>query len=201
MKHVFVETNFLIEVARPNPGRDAQQLLARATSSAPDVRLYLPWVSAAEARRTMERIVREDLGFDEPMMKFGVRAFQQGSITAAEKQVLDRVAVQARRARSSALTSLSQSLDAVVRVTEVIEPSRAVVQRTLGLYPVKALPPFDEMVLGAVLTRAAELHHAGASPLFFCNLNKKDFDSQNRPELAAEYSACGLTFLASFVIP
>jgi len=37
--------------------------------------------------------------------------------------------------------------------------------------------------------------------LFFCSLNKKDFDPQNRPTLDAEYSACGLTYLTTFQVP
>jgi hypothetical protein len=37
--------------------------------------------------------------------------------------------------------------------------------------------------------------------LFFCNLNKKDFDPTNRPTLELEYTACGLKYLATFHVP
>ena len=41
--HVFVETNWLIEVARPIPAPEAQRLLER--SRAGDLQLHVPWVS------------------------------------------------------------------------------------------------------------------------------------------------------------
>jgi hypothetical protein len=73
---------------------------------------------------------------------------------------------------------------------------------------VKNLPPFDEMALGAVVAKAAELHRSGERELFFCNLNKSDFSPYDRggmaitrPNLEAEYARCGLTYLASFDVP
>ncbi|MGD0679700.1 MAG: hypothetical protein ABSC94_30300 [Polyangiaceae bacterium] len=58
MKHVFVETNFLVSLLRPFPAQDALDLFARN-----DLRLYIPWCSQAEARRTLTEIIKADLGF------------------------------------------------------------------------------------------------------------------------------------------
>jgi hypothetical protein len=181
VKHVFVETNFLIELVRPFPGRDATNLFARrvAAGGAADVRFYVPWVSVVEAKRTLDRIIREDLGFEDAMRRFSVKQFLSHVIAAGDKQFLDTFAGSVSAARTRALTSIRQTVDGVVADMEIIEPTRDVVQKTLAIYPIKSLPPFDEMALGAVLTKAAGLHQVGTPGLFFCNLNKKDFDPQN----------------------
>jgi predicted nucleic acid-binding protein len=72
MKHVFVETNFLIELLRPFPSKDAERLFA--CNDGVNLRLYIPWCSQSEAWRTLkDRIINEDLGFTTAMMKFAVR--------------------------------------------------------------------------------------------------------------------------------
>lgn len=203
MKHVFIETNFLIELVRPLPGRDATRLFARrvAAGGTADVSLYVPWVSVVEAKRTLARIIQEDLGFDDAMRRFGVQQMLGGALSQPDKGVLDNFAAAASVARAAALTAIPTTVDCVVADMEVIEPTKDVVQKTLAIYPIKSLPPFDEMVLGAVLTRALALHQTGTQGLYFCNLNKKDFDPQNRPTLAAEYTACALTYLTTFQVP
>ena len=87
-------------------------------------------------------------------------------------------------------------------------PSTDVVAETLRIWTVKSLPPFDEMVLGAVVARSAELYRQGEREIFFCNLNKSDFSPHDsggmaitRPNLEAEYARCGLKYLSSFDVP
>lgn len=70
------------------------------------------------------------------------------------------------------------------------------------------LPPFDEMVLGAVVAKSAELYRGGEREIYFCNLNKSDFSPYDgggmaitRPSIEAEYARCGLKYLASFDVP
>jgi len=41
----------------------------------------------------------------------------------------------------------------------------------------------------------------GKTDIFFCNLNKNDFDPVNRPSLAAEYAACGIAYRSDFKVP
>lgn len=198
-KHVFVETNFIIELVRPVVVvQDAVQLFERRNT---DVNLYLPWVSIVESKRTLDRIIREDLGFESAMLRFGIRQLQTKDITNDDKKVLDKLAVQASQARANALKTISTTINNVVTQMRVIEPTKEVVQKTLEMYPIKSLPPFDEMVLGAVLTKAQELFKSGETELFFCNLNKKDFDSAGRPNLAAEYAASGIQYVPGFNVP
>jgi hypothetical protein len=200
VKHVFVETNFVIDVARPFPSPDAEALLARADVGG-DVILHIPWVAIAEAKRTLDRIIREDLGFTDSMLQFVVREFRDRKIDPAEKRAIDSLSQRAKASRQAAIQGIATTIDAVAARATVIEPNKAVVAKVLTLFAVKSLKPFDEMVLGAVLTKATELHHAGERELWFCNLNKKDFDPANQPALASEYSMSGLQFRASFAIP
>lgn len=199
VKHVFVETNFLIDALRPFPTKDAERLLARHGN---DVNLYVPWCSVTEAKRTLDRIIREDLAFVEGSGRFLGRLQKQHQ----GKAPIDATAVEtylqmARDLRLNALNSLISRVDDLARRVQVISPSTAVVSRTLSVFPVKSLEPFDEMVLGAVLTRAGELHASGITELYFCNLNTSDFKPTSGNKLGTEYAAVGLQYLDSFKVP
>ena len=198
MKHVFVETNFLVDVLRPSAGRDGTSLLARHGK---DVTLYVPWVSVVEAKRTLDRIVKEDLGFHEKMLAHAVRRLRDNTLSKADHKVLDTFAKEAAQSQYEQVATIEARVDAIAKKVEVIEPDKAVVAKTLSLFPVKSLPPFDEMVLGAVLVKAAAVKASGETDIIFCNLNKNDFDPATRPNLAAEYDACGITYRSDFKVP
>jgi hypothetical protein len=69
VKHVFVETNFLVDLLRPLPSADAEALFERFQRG--ELQLYVPWASVSEAKRTLDRIMADDLGFDHKMLSFG----------------------------------------------------------------------------------------------------------------------------------
>jgi predicted nucleic acid-binding protein len=197
MKHVFVETNFLIDLLRPFPSKDAERLFAR--NDGVDIRLYIPWCSQSEAWRTLnDRIIREDLGFPDAMMKFAVRRWLANR-TLFDKDEVEKVRTLAEADRTAALTSIDQRIQNTVAQMTRIDPSPAVVARTLQVFTVKTLKPFDEMVLGAVLAKATELYAAGERDLHFCELDG-DLASQH-PPLVAEYASCGLTVHQDFRVP
>jgi len=196
MKHVFVETNFLVSLLRPFPAKDASDLFAR--NDGVNLRLYIPWCSQAEARRTLTEIIKADLGFTDTMMEF-VRRRWHADRTLFDKREIDKVKALADEDRRAAIATLDQQIaNTVARMTR-IDPSPDVVARTLRVFTVKALKPFDEMVLGAVLAKATELFAAGEHDLVFCELDR-DLASQH-PPLVNEYAACGLTVLHDFEVP
>lgn len=201
MKHVLVETNFLVSVLRPFPAKDAQRLLQRADTG--ELRLHIPWVSLTEVRRTLTDVIREDLGFRKAMLRFAVQDLQTHAISGNEMKVFQALEHRAEAALASALTSIDNNVDMLASKLEVIEPSKAVVARTMAIFPIKHLPPFDEMVLGAVLAQAESLFQASETDLWFCNLNVNDFDPERNTNsgLAAEYKRCGLNYLRSFDVP
>jgi predicted nucleic acid-binding protein len=196
MKHVFVETNFLVSLLRPFPAQDALALFAR--NDGVDLRLYIPWCSQAEARRTLTGIIKADLGFTDTMMDFVLRRWLPDR-TLFDKREIDKVKTLADADRREALSTLDQRIrDAVGHMTR-IDPSPAVVARTLQVFAVKALKPFDEMVLGAVLATATELYGAGEREILFCELDG-DLATEH-PPLVREYEACGLALLHDFNVP
>lgn len=201
MKHVFVETNFFIDVLRPFPKPEAEKLRDRHGH---DVTLYVPWCSINEAKRTMERKVLEDLAFIDGAGKFFRRMQTQaqtfGTPPAGVKEIASFINA-AREVRRDALDTFEAQVDGLAGQLKVIPPSQAVVTRTLTLFPIKSLQPFDEMVLGAVLTHAGDLFASGERELFFCNLNTKDFEPKDGNNLKNAYSGVGLTYIDSFRVP
>lgn len=199
MKHVFVETNFFVDVLRPFPKPEAERLLAR---NGRDLTLYVPWCSITEAKRTMERIIRDDLAFADGAGRFSRRVqTQYGASAPVDVSVVATFIAMARELRRNALFDFTAQIDALAARLTVIPPSQAVVTRTMALCPIKLLPPFDEMVLGAVLTHAGDLHARGETDLFFCNLNVKDFEPTTGNDLSNAYAAVGLQYLDSFRLP
>ena len=196
MKHVFVETNVLVDLLRPSPSKDADALYARNDNV--DLRLYVPWCSQSEAWRTLNRVISDDLGFVDAMMRFAVRRWTADR-TLFEKVEIDKLRALAKADHAAALTTLATRIQATMASVAQIDPTPTVVARTLQIFTVKALKPFDEMVLGAVLSKASELFAAGERELYFCNLDG-DLASQHSA-LAAEYGACGLTVRQDFNVP
>lgn len=197
MKHVFVETNFLIDLLRPFPSKDAEALFAR--NDGVNLRLHIPWCSQSEAWRTLsDRIIREDLGFTDAMMKFALRRWLADR-TLFDKGEVEKVRDLANADRATALSTLQQRIQHAVAAMERIDPTPAVVARTLQVFTVKSLKPFDEMVLGAVLSKATELYTAGERDLHFCDLDG-DLASKH-PPLLAVYASCGLAVHQDFLVP
>jgi hypothetical protein len=60
VKHVYVETNFIIDLLRPLPSQGATDLYAEHGKN---LTLHVPWCALTEARRKLEEIIREDLSF------------------------------------------------------------------------------------------------------------------------------------------
>ncbi len=196
MKHVFVEINFLIDLLPPLPSPDALSLFARNNR---DLKLYIPWYSQSEAHRTLkDTIISADLGFTTAMMKFAVSRWVPDK-SLFDKAVLDTVEELATQACADAHETLERRITDSVTAMVCIDPTPVVIARTLRVFIVKTLKPFDEMVLGAVLAKATELHEAKERDLYFCNLDS-DFASKH-PPLGAEYESCGLKVLPNFRVP
>jgi hypothetical protein len=84
---------------------------------------------------------------------------------------------------------------------DVLMPSDAAAQRIVDLFRRKSLKPFDEMILATVLADADARRARGETPLYFCNLNTRDFEPTPNNDLQHEYSRVGLTYLATFQVP
>jgi hypothetical protein len=196
-KHVFVETNFIVDLVRPCSAPGARALYERD-----DVVLHVPWVSLVESKRTLkDRIVREDLGFGPRLQDFLTREFLEGRLSRDEKKNFEPLARRVRDEYAAALGNVGAAVDDCARKMDVIFPSERVVDKVLSLYEIKSLPPFDEMVMGAVLAKAEELFEGGERGFYFCNLNKRDFRPGEGTSLKAEYERLTIEFLSDFKVP
>ncbi len=201
MKHVFIETNFLVALLRPLAAPDAEKLFSRIGKG---MKLYCPWVAIVEAHRTLtQRIIPEDMSFVDNTIAFATRQWREGKLWTQsnppfQKPEIDRFIRYAKSHRSKALDTITDRIKKVQRKMEIIKPTELVVAKTLSLFPQKQLTPFDEMILGAIMSRSERLHKEGKRDLHFCSLDKKAFDPANSVELKQAYTACGLVHHASF---
>lgn len=119
MKQVFIETNFLIALARPLQEDRAARLAQR---NGHDVILYVPWCSVTEARRKLADIIDDDLGFDQAIMKFAVRELLPSG-DHATLATLDAFAKRAREARRVAKAGADATIDALVHTALRLSPA------------------------------------------------------------------------------
>lgn len=110
----------------------------------------MPWCYQAEARRTLPDIINADLGFTGRMMDFALDRWLADR-TLFDKRHIDTLKNLADAARDEALRTCDARIASAVAAMSVIHPSADVVERTIRVFAVKPLKPFDEMVLGAVL--------------------------------------------------
>ena len=95
--------------------------------------MQVPWVAVAESKRTLDRIIREDLGFTDAVMKFAVRQFLDKAISTDEKTATYKLKRLASDARTHALKRIGAEIDALVADMSVVEPNKPVVAKTLAV--------------------------------------------------------------------
>lgn len=197
---VYVETNFLVDLLRPFARKEAERLWQRHLSGS--LRLTVPWCSLNEAERTLDKIVKEDLGFSDNLGRFKARLVSNrgGTFSGGELKVLDRVMDELRTQRSAALAGIKGSIQAFSGRVDVVHPTARTSQLAVSLNREKRLKPFDEMTLACVLADAELRVASGENNLFFCD---KDGDLQASDDngLGGEYSNRGIVFVRGFAIP
>ncbi|MGE0323617.1 MAG: hypothetical protein AB7K71_27055 [Polyangiaceae bacterium] len=195
MKHVHVETNFIVDLLRPFATRAALALHARHGQ---DITLHIPWCAISEARWTLPEVINEDLAFPDLAGRFlrNQRMLSKGQASSV-KEFIDL----ARKVRVDTTFSYPDAIANFAQSVTVIPPSQQAVDETLSIRRAKRLKPFDEMVLGSVLSNAKALSDTGERELYFCNRNTKDFMPTAGNGLDAEYSKVGLTYLGDFKVP
>jgi hypothetical protein len=199
VKHVYVETNFIVDLLRPFPSKGARDLALR---NGADLVLHVPWCALTEAKRTLEGIIRVDLGFVDNAGRFlrELGAARDRAIATMRQEVIQFIH-EGRAARRDALFDFVDRLSAFARGVNVLKPSESAAQRAVDLFRRKSLTPFDEMIVATVLVDAAARHERGEGPLFFSSLNTRDFEPTSGNDLGREYGRAGLTYLPTFKVP
>lgn len=199
MKRVYVETNFLVALLRPFPGREAQELNELHQSG--KLRLSVPWCALKEAQRTFERVIRDDVGFEDLAWKAWAQLFQADSTKWKPhgNAVTDFIEA-VRGLRATALSSIGSRLQSFANSVDVIPPSEKATDFTLRLSRRKELKPFDEAILGCILADAQERRANGERDFVFCSTDK-DLRPTADNGLKTEYDGLGIRFLPGFALP
>ncbi len=206
MRHVFLETNWLVAVAAPAHDRTpaAIDLLDSATKG--EIRVYIPACCIAEARKTIRQKFQ-------PKEADRMRRFLRW---AAEVRVLDDVIAEASREmlqkfEGSVTADLRRVTEALREITtapgiEVIPLDGAVLDMSVDLHFEEIEPSeFDRAVLAAVLIKGRELREQGENDVNFAELDSKLWPWEkktvrNRPELKRLYDDAGVWVYSDFTL-
>lgn len=204
MKHVFVETNWVVAYAAPPPARlpAAVELAERAEKG--EVRLYLPSICLTEAVRPIRPKYkpREAADSVRQYLAWAEETGKPNKDYAKVRRILDQY--------QTAVTAYLQRLED--RLTELrIQPGMDVfalndrmLSRAAELATTKNLDlkPFDQAILAAVLVRAESIRKEGADDISFCELDSDlqywDKHGNAKEPLASLYKAAGIWVYGDF---
>jgi predicted nucleic acid-binding protein len=206
MRHVFVETNWVVAYAAPAHHRnpDASELFDRAASG--EIKLSLPVICIAEARRPIfERFQSRNEA--DRVRQFLLWARDAGIVNAAEdeatRRVLDRMEGRVR----ADLERLDETFDNLKAADgiEIFNLTQEMLERCADLsYLNLDLKPFDQAILAAILVRGERLLADGVDETAFCELDSdlQPWDKgRNRKErLAGLYDKARIWVYRDFLL-
>lgn len=206
MRHVFVETNWLVTLAAPasDPIPAAVELLDSARRGS--MRIYLPGCCISEAKKTIR------LKF-QPKEADRLRGFVQW---AFEKNHLDHETAESARALlssfeghvTSELAKLNEKLLDITKAAgvEVLPLDGPVLDMSLALYFKEIeLSEFDRAILATVLTKGRSLRDSGETDVNFCELDSDLWPWEKktrraRAELTRLYDDAGVWVYSDFTL-
>ncbi len=206
MRHVLVETNWLVAIAAPaqEPTPAAIDLLNSAMTG--DIRVYIPACCIAEARKTIRWKFQ-------PKEADRLRGYLRWAV---EHKVLDEATAEQGRkilqtfegTVTSALSHLSDSLREItsaVGVT-VIPLDSEVLEMSVDLHFQEIEPSeFDRAILAVVLTTGHKLRESGERDVAFAELDSKLWPWEKntgnaRRELKRLYDEAGVWVYSDFTL-
>jgi hypothetical protein len=206
MKHVFVETNWVFEFCAPahRTTPEAQALARRAATG--DLALHVPSVSLREGVNAIRQKCQPTA--NKELLEFRRWAVANGRLsteTATEALAFLDAYVASVRSDVATLEDRVDSIHGLAGV-DVFALDQRMLDRAIALRrEVATLKPFDEAILAAILIKAGDVRGAGATDLFFCDLDGDlvpiDRRGNLRKELVALYAAAGITVRQDFQVP
>jgi predicted nucleic acid-binding protein len=206
MRHVFVETNWIVAYAAPAHHKipAAVELFDRAARG--EIKLYFPAICVAEARRPiLERF--QSRSEADRVRQFLLWARETGVVDAtddeATRRVLDRMEGRVK-VDLERLDEAFKSLKAANGI-EIFDLSQEMLERSSDLSYLKLdLQPFDQAILAAILVRAKRLLADGVDQMAFCELDSHlqpwDKDSNRKERLAELYDAARVWVYGDFLL-
>ena len=206
MKHVFVETNWVVDYGTPVHLRPhaASTLVQRAAAG--ELRLYISSVCLTEARHPIRK------NFNPRLPANSVRNFLDWAsahdiLSAEESQTARRVL---DRYETTVLAELDRLDERIASLRshpgiEVFPLSEEMLVRAVELSIQNLdLKPFDQAILAGVLVRARALRDLGADDIAFCELDGDlqpwDKNGRSKQPLSALYDAVGVWVYGDFAM-
>lgn len=202
MIHVFVESNWVVEVCAPSFRRsmDALSLLQRAERG--EITIHVPHIALREAQDVIRR--KHQPNERKTLQQFRKWAVEHGHVDEATSRAANQLLTEFSNIVTAELKGLSRRIDEVAEASgvQVFGLSDSMLSRSISLrneVPEPHLKPFDEVILAAILVRAEEI--ASAQCRLFCTL---DFDlapvvrDNTRRHLVAVYNRAQLQVRTSF---
>jgi hypothetical protein len=186
MRHVFVETNWVVACAAPAHHKipAALELLDRAATE--ELKLYLPVVCISEARRPiLERFQSRNEA--DRVRQFLLWARDNKYVEGKDEEAARRVLDQMEGRVKADLEKLDEALENFkgAKGVETFNLSQPMLERCAGLSQAKLdIQPFDQAILAAILVRAEELRAQGIDEMDFCELDShlQPWDKDSRPK-------------------
>jgi predicted nucleic acid-binding protein len=206
MRHVFVETNWVVEYAAPAHRKTpaALELLDRAATG--EIRLYLPVICVTEARRPVAERFQVRTEADR-VRQFLLWARDTGIVDAAEDETTRRVLDRMESRIKADLDGVDDSLDSLraAKDVEVFHLDQEMLERCASLSYLRLdLKPFDQAILAAILVRAKQLRSKGVDQTDFCELDSDlqpwDKDRNPKRQLADLYSEARISVYGDFLL-
>jgi predicted nucleic acid-binding protein len=172
IKHVFVETNWVVDYCDPahQRARAAIKLLESANSGT--INLHLPAPCLAEARSVIR--VKFQPREADTLREYLKWAKANGHVEAAMEEATRRVLDQFEGLVKRDLDNLEARIEGLKaeKGLHIFPLNTDMLEQSVSLATEKLdLKPYDNSILAAVLARARELAQKGARDLAFCELD------------------------------
>jgi predicted nucleic acid-binding protein len=206
MRHVFLETNWLVAVAAPAHDRPPAALELLDSARDGRIRIYIPACCIGEAKKTIRRKFQ-------PKEADRLRSYVRWAV---EQKLLDHeTAEPARKMLSnfegritSELARLNETLRGITIAAgvEIVRLDGAVLDMSLELHFKEIeLSEFDRAVLAAVLIKGQGLRDSGEADVNFCGLDSDLWPWEKkthraRPELKKLYDDAGVWVYSDFTL-
>jgi hypothetical protein len=206
MRHVFVETNWIVACVAPAHHKipAALELLDRAARE--ELTLHVPAISIAEARRPITE--RFQSRFEaERVRQYLLWARDENIVSTADETVVRSVLDQMEGRVKAELAKLDETLRSLsaAKGVEVFNITQPMYSLCTDLSFTKlGLQPFDQAILAAILVRAEDLSRGGVTETAFCELDADlqpwDKNSNSKPLLTELYDQRRIWVYGDFLL-
>ena len=206
MKHVFIETNWVVAYAAPAHLQLPAALTLVERAEAGELRLYISSICLTEAQYPIRAKFHPRVPADS-LRKYLAWATNEGTVGAEDCGTVRRVLDRYEAAVLTELDNLGVRLRSLRTHpgVEVFPLRDEMLVRALELSAQNMdLKPFDQSILAAVLVRAEALRDQGADDVSFCELDGDlqpwDKNGRSKQPLTSFYDSAGVWVYGDFAM-